>query len=76
MSKSIEVYSYSNNIFPFWIPITYSFTIADVRDMISSYLQSFYKGRIDIVDKDGCVIEYLCEKDRLYFLQVDYLYID
>jgi hypothetical protein len=74
--RSIEVYSYSNVMFPFWIPVSYVFTISDVRDMISSYFQSLYEGSITLLDKDGCIIEIIDEKDSLFMYPVDRLYID
>lgn len=74
---SVEVYSLDNKIFPFWIPISHTFTVKDVRDMISYYFQKLYDGRLFYMGNDHNVMVELTENDKiLYHYPFICLYID
>ena len=73
---SVEVYSLDNKLFPFWIPVSRTFTIKDVRDMISSYLQKLYDGNLFYMRDDNILIEFDGDDDILYHYSFSCLYID
>lgn len=66
---SVEVYSLDNKIFPFWIPVSRTFTIKDTRDMISSYFQRLYEGRISYmgVGDDNVLSEFDDDENTLLY---------
>ena len=72
---SVEVYSLDYKLSPFWIPVGRTFTIKDVRDMISSYLQRLYDGNLFYMD-DNNVLSKFDEDDLLYHYPFICLYID
>lgn len=63
---SVEVYSLDNKLFPFWIPVGRTFTIKDVRDMISSYLQRLYDGRLFYMGDDDVLSDFNDESELLF----------
>ncbi len=73
---SVEVYSLYNKIFPFWIPVSRTFTIKDVRDMISYYLQRLYDGGLFYMGDDNVLYEFDGDDDILYHHSFSCLYID
>lgn len=73
---SVEVYSLDNKLFPFWIPVARTFTIKDVRDMISSYLQRLYDGNLFYMGDDNVLTEFDDENTLLYHHPFICLYID
>jgi len=77
---SVEVYSLDNKLFPFWIPVSRTFTIKDVRDMISSYLQRLYDGNIFYMDDNNVLSEFDGDdgddKNILYHYPFICLYIE
>ena len=72
---SVEVYSLDNKLFPFWIPVSQTFTIKDVRDMISSYLQRLYDGNLFYMDDNNVLFE-LDDENILYHYPFICLYIE
>jgi hypothetical protein len=76
---SVEVYSLDNKLFPFWIPVSQTFTIKDTRDMISSYLQRLYEGGLFYMGDDNVLSEFGDDDDEntlLYHYPFICLYID
>jgi hypothetical protein len=75
---SVEVYSlcHYNELFPCWIPVGRTFTIKDVRDMISSYLQRLYDGRLFYMRNDNVLKDFDNENKLLYHYPFICLYIE